>query len=210
MEQAQKNFMESGIAYESIAQVCHEANKNYCRTIGDFSQVSWEDAPAWQKESAINGVKFHFLNDNTTAADSHNSWLKEKTENGWKYGEIKNEETKEHPCFTAYENLPTSQQRKDYIFKGIVDAFKNAYSFNVIKLPTFGELAVGFNFNPSGSDKVGKAKKLMADAIDLLEEVHVNETKATVSWTRNVFRTAAFNAIIAAQMALVKYITWKD
>ena len=30
------------------------------------------------------------------------------------------------------------------------------------------------------------------------------------SWTRNVFRTSAFNAIIAAQMALVKYLTWKN
>lgn len=30
------------------------------------------------------------------------------------------------------------------------------------------------------------------------------------SWATNVLRTAAFNAIIAAQMAVVKFITWKE
>jgi len=84
---------------------------------------------------------------------------------------------------------------------------------------TFGQKAVGLNFNPSGDDKVGVAKQLMADAIDLLEKDHLekeeaykntpgNERKTT--WIRNVFRTAAFNAIITAQMAVVKYLTWKD
>ena len=78
---------------------------------------------------------------------------------------------------------------------------------------TFGQKAVGLSFNPSGEDNVTKAKQLMAEAIDLLEKDHnekTNNGKMMSSWTRNVFRTAAFNAIIAAQMALVKYLTWKD
>jgi hypothetical protein len=78
---------------------------------------------------------------------------------------------------------------------------------------TFGQKAVGLLFNPSGDDKVALAKQLMAEAIDLLEKDHNEKTdngNMMSSWTRNVFRTAAFNAIIAAQMALVKYLTWKD
>ena len=78
---------------------------------------------------------------------------------------------------------------------------------------TFGQKAVGLSFNPSGEDNVTKAKQLMAEAIDLLEKDHNEKTddgKVMSSWYRNVFRTAAFNAIIAAQMALVKYLTWKD
>lgn len=201
--------------YENVAKVCHEANKAYCETIGDNSQPSWEEAPAWQRESAINGVIFHFNNENTTPADSHNSWLKEKEEQGWKYGEVKDPEKKEHPCFVPYEQLPKTQQVKDYIFKNIVEAYKQALF--VKEGLTFGEKAVGLNFNPSGDDKVGQAKKLMANAIDLLEQDHAekvtNNTGGGVpsgTWTRNVLRTAAFNALIAAQMALVKYLTWKD
>lgn len=208
MEETQRASVAT-FSYSDVAKVCHEANRNYCISMGDNSQPTWEDAPEWQKDSAITGVRFHALNDNTTAADSHNSWLKQKTEEGWKYGEIKDPERKEHPCFTAYENLPVSQQRKDYIFKGIVDAYKKAYSFDVVRPCTFGERVVGFTFKPSGLDSVGKAKKLMADAIDLLEKEH-NEHVVDSSWIRNVLRTAAFNAIIAAQMALVKYLTWRD
>ena len=78
---------------------------------------------------------------------------------------------------------------------------------------TFGQKAVGLLFNSSGEDNVTKAKQLMAEAIDLLEKEHAEKTdngNMMSSWTRNVFRTAAFNAIITAQMALVKYLTWKD
>ena len=34
--------------------------------------------------------------------------------------------------------------------------------------------------------------------------------KVTQSWEANVFRTNAFNKVVDAQMALVKYITWKN
>jgi len=78
---------------------------------------------------------------------------------------------------------------------------------------SFGEKAVGLTFNPSGDEKVNKAKRLMADALDLLKEVENEKTvngNVTPTWNSNVFRTNAFNKIVDAQMALVKYITWKD
>ena len=77
---------------------------------------------------------------------------------------------------------------------------------------TFGEIAVGLTFNPSGDEKVNKAKRLMADALDLLQQVELEKSdygKIKQDWEANVFRTNAFNKVIDAQMALVKYITWK-
>lgn len=58
---------------EEIAKVCHEANRAYCSTLGDNSQVSWEDAPEWQISSAINGVQYHLDNPGSKPEDSHNS-----------------------------------------------------------------------------------------------------------------------------------------
>lgn len=80
---------------------------------------------------------------------------------------------------------------------------------------TFGQLAVGLKFNPSGDETVNKAKQLCADLIDLVEQkMEFNETTkeagTRLSWTTNVFRTAAFNAIIASQIAVVKFLTWKN
>ena len=58
---------------QEIAQVAHEINKSYCEAIGDNSQAGWEDAPQWQKESAVLGVIFHMENPDAGADASHNS-----------------------------------------------------------------------------------------------------------------------------------------
>ena len=106
----------------------------------------------------------------------------------------------------------TGDWDKDKIIINGVGSLKNLKKENMEEL-TFGQKAVGLTFNPSGDDNVTKAKQLMAEAIDLLEKDHDEKTdngNMMSSWTRNVFRTAAFNAIVAAQMALVKYLTWKN
>lgn len=110
---------------EKIAQTAHELNRAYCQCIGDNSQPSWEDAPEWQKSSAINGVKFHLANPDAGTSDSHDSWLKQKEEEGWKYGPVKNPETKEHPCFVPYDQLPVEQKAKDFIFRQAVHSLKD-------------------------------------------------------------------------------------
>ena len=119
--------METPSSIDQVARVCHEANRAYCRTLGDMSQPMWDAAPDWQKDSARNGVKFHFAALSTGAkpspSASHESWLAQKCDEGWKFGPIKNAETKEHPCFLPYDRLPLEQRRKDYIFAAICEAF---------------------------------------------------------------------------------------
>jgi hypothetical protein len=109
---------------ENIAKVAHEINKAYCESIGDMSQPTWDEAPEWQKSSAINGVQFHIDNPEASPSASHDSWLKQKTEEGWKYGEIKDADKKEHPCFVPYEKLPVTQKSKDYLFKQVIHSLK--------------------------------------------------------------------------------------
>lgn len=72
---------------------------------------------------------------------------------------------------------------------------------------TFSEKAVGLTFNPSGDERVNRAKAICAELIDMLG---ISPSMPPSSWATNVLRTAAFNAIIAAQMAVVKFITWKE
>lgn len=115
---------------EAVAKVCHEANRAYCETIGDNSQPKWENAPQWQKDSAITGVNFHFENfsagQEPSPSASHNSWLAEKRAAGWKYGPVKDPAKKEHPCFMPYDGLPIDQRLKDHIFAAIAKAMWHA------------------------------------------------------------------------------------
>lgn len=106
-----------------VAEACHEINRAYCRAIGDDSQLAWADAPEWQRSSAVAGVKFHLANPDASPSASHESWLVQKTAEGWKYGEVKDPEKKEHPCFVPYSDLPKEQQAKDYLFKQVVHSF---------------------------------------------------------------------------------------
>lgn len=108
------------LSIEEIAKVCHEANRGYCKALGDDSQLPWEEAPHWVRTSAINGVRFHLDNPNAGPSGSHENWLKEKEKEGWKYGATKDPEKKEHPCYVPYDQLPKEQQAKDYIFTAIV------------------------------------------------------------------------------------------
>lgn len=110
---------------ELMARVVHEINRAYCESQGDHSQVAWEEAPEWQKISARLGVKLHLHNPNSTPADSHASWYAEKIKDGWKYGEVKDVEKKEHPCMVPFDQLPVAQQAKDFIFRAAVHALKD-------------------------------------------------------------------------------------
>lgn len=115
---------------ENIAEICHETNRIYCAQLGDLTQAPWCNSPEWQKQSAINGVKFHLNNLENgikpSPSATHENWLKEKIGDGWIYGEIKNIELKTHPCCVPYDELPLSQRIKDFLFSSIIEAFYNA------------------------------------------------------------------------------------
>ncbi|HEY0426706.1 MAG TPA: RyR domain-containing protein [Pyrinomonadaceae bacterium] len=110
---------------EDAARVCHEANRSLCFTQGDFSQKSWEEAEDWQRQSAVDGVKFTLENPDAPASVQHEAWMREKIDDGWVYGESKDAEKKTHPCIVPYDELPPEQQAKDYLFKGIINGLAN-------------------------------------------------------------------------------------
>lgn len=107
---------------EEIARVAHEVNRALCQAFGDDSQSPWEDAPDWQRESAVEGVKMHQADPTLGPSASHDGWMAHKLADGWTYGEVKDAEAKTHPCLVAFEDLPADQQAKDYVFRAVVHA----------------------------------------------------------------------------------------
>jgi len=128
---------------EQIAQVAHEINRAYCASLGDASQPVWADAPEWQKASALAGVDMHLKNPDATPEQSHESWLAQKAADGWTFGEVKDAEKKQHPCFRPYDELPPEQKAKDYLFRATV------HSLAALEAP-----AAAVQVEPGSSDKV--------------------------------------------------------
>jgi hypothetical protein len=104
----------------NIAKVAHEANRAYCATLGDFSQLPWDDAPDWQKDSAFAGVTYVIEDPNQTPEMNHAGWMAHKAADGWIYGPEKDAEAKTHLCMVPYEDLPKEQRLKDVLFRSIV------------------------------------------------------------------------------------------
>lgn len=108
---------------EDAARIAHEVNRAYVYATTNIQEPTWEDAPKWQKESAIAGIQMHwdrYAQKLTVHPwDSHEAWMKQKQEDGWKYGPIKDPAKKEHPCLLPYSELPADQQAKDYLFGAV-------------------------------------------------------------------------------------------
>lgn len=105
---------------EAAAEAAHEANRAYCRALGDLSQPSWQDAPEWQKQSARAGVVEVILKPSLTPRQQHQTWMEHKWRDGWTYGATKDPEAKTHPSLRPYDELSVAERMKDRIFGTIV------------------------------------------------------------------------------------------
>ena len=109
---------------EACARAAHEVNRAYCKAIDDDAQLPWEEAPEWQRQSAIKGALAAVMDagtgDGTTARETHERWMAEKVKEGWTRGPVKDPEKKTHPCIMQYDHLPPEQRAKDTIFLAVV------------------------------------------------------------------------------------------
>jgi hypothetical protein len=71
---------------------------------------------------------------------------------------------------------------------------------------TFGEKLVGLNFNPSGDDKVSKAKRLCAELADLLND---DRKERETTQLESLLFPQTVGKILDAQMNVVKLLTLK-
>lgn len=160
-----------------IAMVAHQANKAWCQVNGDNSQPDWDLAEDWQRESAINGVKFRIENPGAGHDAMHNNWMKEKVEDGWVFGEIKDPDAKTHPCIVPFEQLPVFQQKKDALFSSIVDALQPP---TVISAPSEVVHIKGLR---KGIDGVLQAVKGCADEFPSREKsLSITKLQESIMW----------------------------
>lgn len=102
------------------AVTAHHVNRAYCRGLGDHSQPDWAHTPDWQRDSALAGARAIFDDPSTTPEQSHENWMRQKTDDGWVYGETKDADAKTHPCMVPYAELDDAQRTKDVLFGAVV------------------------------------------------------------------------------------------
>jgi hypothetical protein len=106
------------------AMAAHEANRTYCKALGDLSQLPWDEIDDKLRESILDGVDGVFAGNGPRA--SHDSWLAQKRRDGWIFGYAKDSGSKTHPCMVEYDELPPEQRAKDTLFVAVVYAMATA------------------------------------------------------------------------------------
>lgn len=108
---------------ELIARVVHAALREY-NNFGSFADPlpEWDEAEQWMRESTIASVQATVANPNRSPEAEHQRWCDEKLASGWKWGPIKSEADKRHPCLVPYSELSPFQRKKDALAVAIVRA----------------------------------------------------------------------------------------
>lgn len=132
--------MSKTLTLEDFARVCHEANRALCMTLGDHTIGPWDVTAVYQRESSLEGATYALAHPDVTPEGMHEKWMADKLAAGWKHGEIKRPENREHPCLVPFAELPPEQQAKDALFLGVVRALlplapKAPEAPKVIELP---------------------------------------------------------------------------
>ena len=99
-----------------LREVVFQANRALRKEIGE------EDISKPLEYSVLK--KVFKMEEKMSPERSHEMWLESKKALGWKYGKELDWEKKEHPNFVPYRELPDSQKLKDYLFRGILEAFQ--------------------------------------------------------------------------------------
>ena len=47
------------------------------------------------------------------AEHAHELWAKQRIKDGWRFGGVRNDAAKEHPCLIPYDDLPDSEKAYD-------------------------------------------------------------------------------------------------
>lgn len=110
---------------QQIAKTAHSVNATYCASLGDLSQMPWDEAPDNIQASAVDGVRAIMEGRVTSPEQSHYNWRAFKEADGWVYGPTKDLEAKTHPNLIegGYDALPESEKTKDALYFAVVLSF---------------------------------------------------------------------------------------
>lgn len=105
----------------AIARVCHEANRALRDALGEPPLPAWDHASDEQRHSTVDGVR-NALSGARTPRENHENWRRRRHADGWRHGDVRDDDAKTHPAMVDYDDLPADQRRKNTLFLAVVAA----------------------------------------------------------------------------------------
>ena len=105
------------------AKVNHEVNVALANFYGDDPKTPWDKLTEDEKHHCFVSVKAISDNPKITPSEIHEIWMKDRLEDGRRYGPVLDHVKKTSPCITNYIELSDKDKMKDHLFIAIVKAF---------------------------------------------------------------------------------------
>lgn len=125
------------ISIETVASICHQANKQFCDSQGEEGlHKHWEECSESEKKVSIQALKSLLQYEDEILASpvrvfAERAWIGWKTSvqsQGWVYGPEKDRVKKTHNCIVdQYNKLPLYEKVKDELYISIFKTFLQNY-----------------------------------------------------------------------------------
>lgn len=156
-DQNEESFRHDSPLEVVIAATCHEAKRQYCRSLGDYSLPAWKDAPGDIQATSIELVRDVMAGAVNSPEQSHERWMAAKLNAGWTYGPQKDYAAKTHPSLVEYAKLPAVERQKDTLNFAIVTALLSA-PVAAIASPT--EIESRRNYHLTQAEELSRANRV--------------------------------------------------
>ncbi len=103
-----------------IARIAHEADRTLAAINGDMTVGGWPHLQAWERTSAIAGVRQAVQTRGVSAEVLHEAWRRDKIEAGWTHGPHFDLSGKADPLLLPWHLLTPLQRLRDALFLGVV------------------------------------------------------------------------------------------
>ena len=107
----------------AAAITAHNALIHSAASLGTTPQSSWDAQSQEKRDTAIAGATLIWRAPETTAEQSHTSWVARQTAAGWTVGETYDEPTKKNPLLVAWAVLPAADKQKEAFVNGFIRSY---------------------------------------------------------------------------------------
>jgi hypothetical protein len=116
-------MFEEFLPLQHCAAICYEANRMLSQQLGEELPPPWAEAGDYMQSSMVDGVKAIHDGIVKSPEESHATWMKRRIDDGWIYGEKKDDFLKVNPYLVPFSQLPEEQKIKSRMFFNIVTQF---------------------------------------------------------------------------------------
>jgi hypothetical protein len=125
------------ISLETVAAMCHAANREFCKANGEETlHKPWDECTESEKNVSVKAMKellqfpdlIHTSPVELLSVATWEEWKRSKTAEGWTYGKTKDVVAKTHPCLVDnYDQLSAYEKVKDQIYLSIMKMIMENY-----------------------------------------------------------------------------------